>query len=97
MTNFMRRTGTPCWLDLQTDVERARAFYGAALGLDTSAATAHADELTLRFCRDYDEKSFDRAFAHRPLAFFAPLVATVFARPPYWHSPEHPKRGLVTG
>ena len=32
MTNFMRRTGTPCWLDLQTDVERARAFYGAALG-----------------------------------------------------------------
>lgn len=32
MTDDMRRTGTPCWLDLQTDVERAKAFYGAALG-----------------------------------------------------------------
>ena len=76
-------------------------FYGGELGLDTSAFEKYRQEehfdLTQRFCKDYDQAAFSASFEPLPLSFFVPMVQTVFSRQPYWHSPSHPKRGLVTG
>ena len=48
-------------------------------------------ELTERFCRDYDQTGFDPGFESKELEFFVPMVEEVFARTPYWHTPDHPK------
>lgn len=76
-------------------------FYGKQMGMETSAYEQFRDsehfQLTQRFCENYDQAAFDATFEPLPLSFFTPLVEQVFSRVPYWHSPAHPKRGLVTG
>jgi gamma-butyrobetaine dioxygenase len=75
-------------------------FYGEQLGLKVDVGalkTSEHYELTQRFCEEYDQASFDPLFQSRDVAFFTPMVEEVFGREPFWHTPDHPKRGLVTG
>ena len=75
-------------------------FYGPQLGLDVDMDRLRASEhfeLTQRFCEQYDQASFDPNFESKDLEFFTPMVEEVFSREPFWHTKDHPKKGLVTG
>jgi len=37
----------------------------------------------VEFCERYDQNCFDTQFEHRPLEFFQPMVAEIFARTPW--------------
>ena len=58
---------------------------------------ADAYDFTVQFCEDFDQKSFDPSYSSRDLKFFKPMVHSVFKRDAYWHTPDHPKKGAVTG
>lgn len=54
--------------------------------------------LTERWCRLYDQTSFDPEYPSMPLGALEPLVRRVLSRPPYWWAENaHPKRATVTG
>ena len=75
-------------------------FYGDKVGLRVDHAALQAMpeyELTQRFCKAYDQTSFDPEYDSLPISFFRPMVEQVFSRKPYWHTTGHPKAGLVTG
>jgi predicted HD phosphohydrolase len=36
-----------------------------------------------RFCRDWDQMSFDPDYPSKPLSHFEPMVREIFARPPF--------------
>mmetsp|Transcript_9059 Transcript_9059/g.37362 ORF Transcript_9059/g.37362 Transcript_9059/m.37362 type:complete len:611 (+) Transcript_9059:51-1883(+) len=76
-------------------------FYGKQMGLDTTMFEQYEDHehfaFTQRFCELYDQTAFDAHYDYLPLSFFTPMVEEVFSRTAYWHTPDHPKRGLVTG
>ncbi|WP_022728476.1 HD domain-containing protein [Fodinicurvata sediminis] len=62
-------------------------FYADRLGLPTDRHLAFADhpyfESCQRFCRDWDQESFDPHYPTKPLSHFAPVLREIFARPPF--------------
>jgi len=54
-------------------------------------------QFTVDFCEKYDQKSFDPNYSSMDIKEFEPLVTRVFSRDAYWHTPNHPKKGAVTG
>ena len=36
-----------------------------------------------RFCRDWDQMSFDPDYPSKPLSHFEPMLQTIFSRPPF--------------
>ena len=54
-------------------------------------------EFTADFCERFDQASFDPNYSSSDLTRFEPMVRRVFERQPFWHTPDHPKRGAVTG
>jgi predicted HD phosphohydrolase len=59
-------------------------YYGQHVGADPDAREKHRGhpcfDACERFCRDWDQESFDPAYPSLPLAEFEPLVREVFAR-----------------
>ncbi|MCY4563568.1 MAG: hypothetical protein OXE40_03710, partial [Gammaproteobacteria bacterium] len=57
------------------------------IGLDRDARERHrghpAFEMTERFCRDYDQMSFDPDYDTLPIDSFIPMVERIFARKPW--------------
>ena len=62
-------------------------YYFDKIGQDPNAREQHrghpAFDLTVRFCADYDQPSFDPAYDTLPIDPFVPLVERVFARKPW--------------
>jgi predicted HD phosphohydrolase len=62
-------------------------FYAHHLGKPNDGHLAYAQHPWFascqRFCAVYDQTAFDPAYPSRPLAHFAPMVRTVFARAPF--------------
>jgi predicted HD phosphohydrolase len=62
-------------------------YYGAHVGANPNKRDAYAQhpyfEDCAQFCERWDQSSFDPDYDALPLAHFAPLVRTVFARAPY--------------
>lgn len=62
-------------------------FYAHHLGKPNDGHLAYAQHPWFascqRFCALYDQTAFDPAYPSRPLAHFAPMVRTVFARKPF--------------
>ena len=62
-------------------------FYAHHLGKPNDGHLAYAQHPWFascqRFCAVYDQTAFDPAYPSRPLAHFAPMVRTVFARQPF--------------
>ena len=62
-------------------------FYAHHLGKPNDGHLAYAQhpwfDSCQRFCAVYDQTAFDPAYPSRPLAHFAPMVRTVFARQPF--------------
>ena len=62
-------------------------YYFDKIGQDPNARERHrghpAFDLTVRFCADYDQPSFDPAYDTLPIDPFVPLVERVFARKPW--------------
>ena len=56
-----------------------------------------AFDFTVQFCEDFDQKSFDPSYSSMDLKEFVPMVHRVFKRDAFWHTPNHPKKGAVTG
>eukprot|EP00756_Hemistasia_phaeocysticola_P001493 Hpha_TRINITY_DN11054_c0_g1::TRINITY_DN11054_c0_g1_i1::g.92987::m.92987 len=54
-------------------------------------------DFTVDWCDKYDQTSFDPSYSSMDLEEFRPMVRRVFQRQAYWHSPQHPKKGAVTG
>ena len=54
-------------------------------------------DFTVDFCEKYDQVSFDPNFSSMELKEFESMAIRVFSRDPYWHTPNHPKKGAVTG
>jgi predicted HD phosphohydrolase len=63
------------------------AFYGDKAGLPTDGHLRYHDHpyyaTCMRFCRDWDQASFDPAYESRSLAHFEPMMREVFTRPPF--------------
>jgi len=63
------------------------AYYADKLGLDKDARDRYRTHKWFssaeRFCRDWDQLSFDPDYPTRSLSDFAPLVQTVFSRPAF--------------
>ncbi len=68
-------------------------YYFDKIGLDRNARERHrghpAFAMTERFCRDYDQMSFDPDYDSLPIDHFAPMVEHIFARQPWG---EHTER-----
>ena len=62
-------------------------YYFDKIGQDRDARERHrghpAFDLTVRFCANYDQPSFDPGYDTLPIDRFVPLVARVFARKPW--------------
>ncbi len=62
-------------------------YYTPQLGLDGDGHRKYADhewyESCGRFCRDWDQESFDPDYPTQPLSHFEPLVREIFSRPPF--------------
>ena len=62
-------------------------YYGHHVGGDQHKRDRHADspyfDDCAAFCEHWDQASFDPDYDDLPLAFFAPMVREVFARPAY--------------
>lgn len=63
------------------------AYYAPQLGLDGDGHLKYADHewygSCLRFCRDWDQESFDPDYPTKPLSHFEPLIRKIFTRPPF--------------
>ena len=59
-------------------------YYYEYLGMNPNLREQHVGqpwyELAEKFADQWDQKSFDPAYEHQPLTYFAPLVRRVFAR-----------------
>ena len=59
-------------------------YYADKVGLDPEARQKYKDsphyEAAVRFCRDWDQTSFDPDYDSFPLEHFRPMVETVFTR-----------------
>lgn len=44
-----------------------------------------------RFCRDWDQMSFDPDYQSKPLSYFEPMLREIFSRPPFDPDIIHPK------
>mmetsp|Transcript_1226 Transcript_1226/g.1773 ORF Transcript_1226/g.1773 Transcript_1226/m.1773 type:complete len:726 (+) Transcript_1226:451-2628(+) len=53
-------------------------------------------DFTVDFCERYDQTSFDPNYSSMELKEFEAMAVRVFSRKPYWHTPNHPKKGAVT-
>jgi len=73
------------WMALQRGLVQGY-YYFDKLGQDSNVRERHrhhpAFEMTERFCRDYDQMSFDPDYETRLIDYFGPLVERVFAREP---------------
>lgn len=62
-------------------------FYANHLDLPTDGHLAYKDhpwfDACTRFCRDWDQTSFDPAYKSKPLEHFAPMVREIFTREPF--------------
>lgn len=62
-------------------------FYADRLDLPTDRHLRYAEhpyfESCQRFCRDWDQESFDPNYPTKPLSHFAPMLREIFARPPF--------------
>ena len=62
-------------------------YYGDKVGLDPDAREKYAGhphyDVTVRFCEDWDQASFDPDYDSEPLSTFAPMVRAVFTRKPW--------------
>lgn len=80
------------WMVLQHGVFQGY-YYFDKIGLDRHARDRHrghpAFAMTERFCRDYDQMSFDPDYDTLPLERFTPIVERIFARDPWG---EHTER-----
>ena len=76
-------------------------FYGDKVGLPTDGHMRYADhpyfETCQRFCRDWDQASFDPDYESKPLSHFEPMVREIFSRPPFVPEiiKEHASRAKV--
>ncbi len=63
------------------------AYYAPQLGRDGDGHRRYADhrwyESCVRFCRDWDQESFDPDYPTQPLSHFEPLIREIFARKPF--------------
>lgn len=61
--------------------------YFDKIGADANARERHrghpAFDLTVRFCANYDQRSFDPDYETLPVGHFAPMVERLFARKPW--------------
>jgi len=64
---------------------------------ETDPFIREAWDFTADFCEKYDQAAFDPHYESYSLEVFEPMVRKVFSREPYWHTPDHPKKGTVTG
>ena len=59
-------------------------FYGDKVGLPTDGHERYSDhpyyETCMKFCRDWDQTSFDPDYEAKPLSHFEPMVREVFTR-----------------
>ena len=82
------------WMVLQHGLFQGY-YYFDKIGLDRDARERHrghpAFEMTERFCRDYDQVSFDPDYDTLPIEHFRPMVERIFARKPWG---EHAERDL---
>lgn len=80
------------WMVLQHGLFQGY-YYFDKIGLDRNARDRHrghpAFEMTERFCRDYDQMSFDPDYDTLPIDRFRPMVERIFARKPWG---EHTER-----
>lgn len=62
-------------------------YYGDKVGLDPDARDKYADHehfaVTVRFCEQWDQGSFDPEYKTEPLDTFEPMVREVFSRRPW--------------
>jgi predicted HD phosphohydrolase len=62
-------------------------YYGEHVGANPQKREAYRDSPYFHdcaeFCENWDQSSFDPAYRHRPLEFFAPMVREIFARSSY--------------
>lgn len=63
------------------------AFYGDKVDLPNDGHLRYRDHpyyaSCMRFCRDWDQASFDPDYQSRPLGHFEPMLREVFGRPPF--------------
>ena len=82
------------WMVLQHGLFQGY-YYFDKIGLDRDARERHrghpAFAMTERFCRDYDQMSFDPDYDTLPIDSFIPMVERIFARKPWG---EHTERDL---
>ena len=81
-----------CWMVLQHGLFQGY-YYFDKIGLDRNARDRYrghpAFAMTERFCRDYDQMSFDPDYDTLPIERFKPMVERIFARKPWG---EHTER-----
>ncbi len=69
-------------------------YYAHHYGGDRNARDAFKDcphyQACVDFCHKYDQAAFDPDYPTKPLEFFEPMVARVFARPPGHMEHGHP-------
>ena len=74
------------WMVLQHGLFQGY-YYFDKIGLDRNARERHrghpAFAMTERFCRDYDQMSFDPNYDTLPIDHFAPMLERIFARKPW--------------
>ena len=74
------------WMVLQHGLFQGY-YYFDKIGLDGNARERHrghpAFAMTERFCRDYDQMSFDPNYDTLPIDHFAPMLERIFARKPW--------------
>ena len=74
------------WMVLQHGLFQGYSYFDK-IGLDCDARDRHrghpAFDMTERFCRDYDQVSFDPDYDALPIDRFRPMVKRVFTREPW--------------
>ena len=62
-------------------------YFADKLGMDKHARDIWRDhkwfDITEKFCRDWDQASFDPDYKSKPLSYFAPMVEEIFSRPAF--------------
>ena len=80
------------WMVLQHGLFQGYYYYDK-IGLDHNARERHRDHpafaMTERFCRDYDQVSFDPDYDSLPIGHFRPMVNRVFGRKPWGRHTEN--------
>ena len=74
------------WMVLQHGLFQGYHYFDK-IGLDRNARDRHRNHpafgMTERFCRDYDQLSFDPDYDTLPIESFRPMVERIFARKPW--------------